>query len=140
MPETGVLVNHSLGKFERNEWKNERKKDKVSNFLTLDWHQYLTYLPRIFCSKVFFGKSLAQKYPTYLQGGGGLTPPKLILLITLFFSLKTVFFYYLTFITLGLDFFGGEKFELFGEKPPYGPLKSFKISIFLDLLYPLFSL
>ena len=40
LPETGVLANHSSGKFERNdrknERKNERKKDKVSGFLLLD--------------------------------------------------------------------------------------------------------
>ena len=32
-------------------------------------HQYLTYLPWKFLSKLFFGKSMARKYPTYLQCG-----------------------------------------------------------------------
>ena len=36
LPETGVLANHSSRKFERNEWKKERKRDKVSGFLLLD--------------------------------------------------------------------------------------------------------
>ena len=40
LPETGVLANHSLGKFERNERKkdrkNERMKGRVSGFLLLD--------------------------------------------------------------------------------------------------------
>ena len=32
-------------------------------------HPHLTYLPQKFLSKLFFGKSMAQKYPTYLQFG-----------------------------------------------------------------------
>ena len=40
LSETGILADHSSGKFERNdrkkEWKNEWKKDRVSDFLLLD--------------------------------------------------------------------------------------------------------
>ena len=36
LPETGVLANHSSGKFERNEWQNKRKNDTHSGFLILD--------------------------------------------------------------------------------------------------------
>ena len=40
LPENGVLANHSLGKFERNDRKkdrkNERMKDRGSGFLLLD--------------------------------------------------------------------------------------------------------
>ena len=32
-------------------------------------HPYLTYLPQKFLFKLFFGKNMAQKYPTYLQFG-----------------------------------------------------------------------
>ena len=36
LPETGVLANHSSGKFERNERKNERMNYTHSGFLILD--------------------------------------------------------------------------------------------------------
>ena len=41
LPETGVLANHSLGKFERNDRKNERMTERMndthSGFLILDF-------------------------------------------------------------------------------------------------------
>ena len=40
----------------------------LHTFISMDIHIWPTY-PETFCPNFFFGKSMAQKYPTYLQFG-----------------------------------------------------------------------